>query len=40
MVGDREIILKNGFNDYIPKPVNAVTLAFKIEKLLTKIGIN
>ncbi len=39
MVGDREIILKHGFNDYIPKPVNAVTLAFKIEKLFTKIGL-
>jgi len=40
MVGDREIILKHGFNDYIPKPVNAVTLAFKIEKLFTKIGLS
>ena len=40
MVGDREIILKYGFNDYVPKPVNAVTLAFKIEKLFTKIGLS
>jgi signal transduction histidine kinase/CheY-like chemotaxis protein len=40
MVGDREIILKHGFNDYIQKPVNAVTLAFKIEKLFTKIGLS
>src|SRR3989339_560461 len=38
MVGDREIIIKHGFDDYIPKPVNAVTMAFKIEKLFTKIG--
>jgi len=39
MVGDREIILKHGFNDYIPKPVNAVSIAFKLEKLFTKIGL-
>jgi len=39
MVGDRDIILRHGFNDYIPKPVNAVTMAFKIEKLFTKIGL-
>ncbi|RPI65948.1 MAG: response regulator, partial [Ignavibacteriales bacterium] len=40
MVGDRDIILKHGFDDYIPKPVNAVTMAFKIEKLFTKIGLS
>jgi CheY-like chemotaxis protein len=40
MVGDQEIIIKNGFDDYIPKPVNAVSMAFKIEKLFTKIGLS
>jgi CheY-like chemotaxis protein len=35
MAEDKEIIMKHGFDDYIPKPVNAVTMAFKIEKLLT-----
>jgi len=40
MVGDREIIIKNGFDDYIPKPVDAVSLAFKLEKLFTKIRLS
>jgi len=40
MIEDREIILKHGFDDYIAKPVNAGTLAFKIEKILSKININ
>jgi signal transduction histidine kinase/CheY-like chemotaxis protein len=35
MAEDKEIIMRHGFDDYIPKPVNAVTMAFKIEKLLT-----
>jgi signal transduction histidine kinase/CheY-like chemotaxis protein/HAMP domain-containing protein len=39
MLEDREIILKHGFDDYIPKPVNAGSLAFKIEKVLSKINI-
>jgi signal transduction histidine kinase/CheY-like chemotaxis protein/HAMP domain-containing protein len=40
MIEDREIILKHGFDDYVPKPVNAGVLAFKIEKVLSKIKIN
>lgn len=35
MLEDREVILKNGFDDYIPKPVNAGIMAFKIEKVFT-----
>lgn len=38
MVDDKSIILKNGFSDYVPKPVNASMLAFKIEKELVKIN--
>jgi signal transduction histidine kinase/CheY-like chemotaxis protein/HAMP domain-containing protein len=33
MVGDKEIILKHGFNDYIPKPVNSKTISHKITQL-------
>lgn len=36
MSGDQEVILKHGFNDYIPKPVNAMSLTAKIEQLLLK----
>jgi len=37
MLEDRQIILKNGFDDYITKPVNAGVISFKIEKLFSKI---
>lgn len=36
MTGDKEIIIKSGFNDYIPKPVNSAIISFKIEQLLLK----
>ncbi len=36
MSGDQEVILKQGFNDYIPKPVNSSALTAKIEQLLLK----
>ncbi|MCJ7553587.1 MAG: response regulator [Ignavibacteriaceae bacterium] len=36
MSGDQEVILKHGFNDYIPKPVNSSALTAKIEQLLLK----
>jgi signal transduction histidine kinase/CheY-like chemotaxis protein/HAMP domain-containing protein len=37
MTGDKDIILNNGFDDYVPKPVNAGIIAFKIEKIFTKL---
>lgn len=37
MTGDKEIIIKSGFDDYIPKPVNSAIISFKIEQLLLKI---
>ena len=37
MVGDKEIILKHGFNDYIPKPVNSTIISSKIAQLFSKI---
>jgi signal transduction histidine kinase/CheY-like chemotaxis protein/HAMP domain-containing protein len=37
MVGDKEIILKHGFNDYIPKPVNSTIISGKIAQLFSKI---
>lgn len=36
MAGDKEIILKNGFNDYIPKPVNSTIISTKISQLFLK----
>ncbi len=37
MSGDKEIILKHGFNDYIPKPVNPTIISGKIGQLFSKI---
>ncbi|MEI7810942.1 MAG: response regulator [Ignavibacteria bacterium] len=34
MIEEKEIVIKNGFDDFIPKPVNPSLLAFKIEKIL------
>ncbi|QQS36263.1 MAG: response regulator [Ignavibacteriales bacterium] len=34
MAGDKEIILKHGFDDYINKPVDANAMAFKIERTI------
>lgn len=39
MLEDRQIILKNGFDDYITKPVNTGVISFKIEKLFSKLNV-
>ncbi len=36
MADDKEIILKDGFNDSIPKPVNPTNLSFKIKQLISQ----
>lgn len=36
MVGDKEIILKHGFNDYIPKPVSSTIISSKIAQIFSK----
>jgi CheY-like chemotaxis protein len=37
MLDDKEVILKNGFDDYIPKPINSSVLSFKIKKALSNL---
>jgi signal transduction histidine kinase/CheY-like chemotaxis protein/HAMP domain-containing protein len=37
MKEDNEIILKHGFSDYIPKPVNHALVSFKIQKLISQL---
>lgn len=36
MSGDKEVILKYGFNDYIPKPVNSTIISSKIGQIFSK----
>ena len=36
MSDDKEVIIKQGFNDIIPKPVNATSLSFKIKQLISQ----
>uniref|UniRef100_A0A7V2ZMP2 Sensory/regulatory protein RpfC n=1 Tax=Ignavibacterium album TaxID=591197 RepID=A0A7V2ZMP2_9BACT len=40
MAGDKEVILKYGFNDYIPKPVNSTIISTKISQLFAKTKTN
>jgi len=37
MKDDKDIILKHGFNDYIPKPVNPTIISFKIEQQISQL---
>ena len=37
MKEDNDIILKHGFSDYIPKPVNPAFVAHKIKSLITQL---
>ena len=38
MLEDKEVILKHGFDDYIPKPVNPTVMSFKIKKIISKLN--
>jgi signal transduction histidine kinase/CheY-like chemotaxis protein len=38
MASENDIILKHGFDDYIPKPVNSNLITSKINKIFTKIN--
>jgi signal transduction histidine kinase/DNA-binding response OmpR family regulator len=40
MLEDKEVILKNGFDDYIPKPINSSMLSFKIKKALSNLNLS
>lgn len=37
MKNDKDIVLKQGFTDYIPKPVNPTIVSFKIQKLISQL---
>jgi len=37
MANDKDIILKHGFDDYIPKPVKSTIITFKINQIFTRI---
>jgi signal transduction histidine kinase/DNA-binding response OmpR family regulator/HAMP domain-containing protein len=39
MIDDRDIILKNGFKDFIPKPVDLFVLSYKLKEIFNNIRI-
>ncbi|MCU7525995.1 MAG: response regulator [Ignavibacteria bacterium] len=38
MIDEKEILIRNGFDDFVSKPVNSGSLSFKIEKVLNNIA--
>jgi len=40
MLEDKEVILHNGFDDYIPKPINSGILSMKIKKVLMNLNLS
>ncbi len=39
MSDDKKIILKHGFEDFIPKPVNSMIISYKLKKIFNQIRI-
>ena len=39
MSDDKKIILKHGFEDFIPKPVNSIIISYKLKKIFNQIRI-
>jgi two-component system chemotaxis sensor kinase CheA len=37
MKEDNEIIMRHGFSDYIPKPVNPALVSYKIQNIITQL---
>jgi two-component system chemotaxis sensor kinase CheA len=40
MLEDKEVILRNGFDDYVPKPINAAILSMKIKKVFMNLKLS
>jgi CheY-like chemotaxis protein len=40
MLEDKEVILRNGFDDYIPKPINAGLLSMKIKNVFINLKLS
>jgi DNA-binding response OmpR family regulator len=40
MLEDKDVILRNGFDDYVPKPINAGILSMKIKKVFMNLKVS